>query len=245
MTEKIVNTGNSVGCVSENEIVSYLYDEMPRAARTRFERHLVDCSLCTDEFADISDARFSMYEWNREEFVNIPTPKIAIPYRPVPLARSEESSNGFFEGIRAWLSLVNIPVAFASGLVVIFAVGFLAISLAKHGEKQVTFVAPTILQSVESVKEVESAKEIKSRDTAQVKSADHLISKLGSDDNKTGRVAMVAHHRGTVLRHSIIAENTKKTGAAMIASSAPRLSSDDNSDDDSLRLADLLDDVDG
>ena len=80
-----MNTNKNIekACVHGEEIVSYLYNEMPAAGRGVFESHLLECVDCTDEFAGLSLARLYVYEWNSFEFALIPTPAIAIPYEDV------------------------------------------------------------------------------------------------------------------------------------------------------------------
>lgn len=67
-------------CSSGEELVTYLYDEMDAQASSNFESHLADCESCTGEFARISFARLDAYEWNRDEFASLATPRIVIPY---------------------------------------------------------------------------------------------------------------------------------------------------------------------
>ena len=67
------------------EIVPYIYGESSPAERYDFEAHLPECVPCTDELAAIAEARFAVYEWNREEFSSIPTPAFVIPYENTPL----------------------------------------------------------------------------------------------------------------------------------------------------------------
>src|SRR5205823_10518511 len=77
------------------EIGSYLYNETSAAERRRFESHLSNCDMCTDEFAAISNARFSIFEWQREEFANLPTPEFHIPYAVTRARAIQEKPKGF------------------------------------------------------------------------------------------------------------------------------------------------------
>ncbi|MEQ1924176.1 MAG: hypothetical protein ABL952_16870, partial [Pyrinomonadaceae bacterium] len=115
---------NKNGCKFTDEIVSYMYDEIGEPERTKFEEHLLDCTVCTDEFAGISNARFSVFEWRKEEFAHLPTPNIVIPYGdPAPAI-------GFFAGLRDLLTLSGWPAAatVAAGLIVSIGLGFAAIN---------------------------------------------------------------------------------------------------------------------
>jgi hypothetical protein len=73
------NRGNEYLCGRADQIVAYIYGEIEGIPRTEFENHLRNCIDCTDEFAMISDARFSVFEWHKEVFVELPTPQFSIP----------------------------------------------------------------------------------------------------------------------------------------------------------------------
>jgi hypothetical protein len=74
-------------------MVSYAYDEADEQSRAIFESHLPECDPCADEFAGLSEARLSVYEWHRDEFVPLPTPHFVNPaIARVPASRSWLSS---------------------------------------------------------------------------------------------------------------------------------------------------------
>ena len=85
---------NKCGFLSDT--VSYLYGEMPESERSTFEDHLAGCEACTDEFAGISFSRFSVLEWQRGEFANLPTPEIVIPYETSRSTSWLEAAHGLF-----------------------------------------------------------------------------------------------------------------------------------------------------
>jgi len=90
------NNGNKQSCTHFAEIVSYIYDELTVDQRVGFESHLSDCEICRDEFAGISNARFAVYEWQREEFAPLASPTILIPYEAATVGR------GIVATIRGW-----------------------------------------------------------------------------------------------------------------------------------------------
>src|SRR5207245_11780758 len=98
---------------------------------------LEDCTVCTDDFAAISNARFSVFEWQKEEFAHLPTPEIVIPYAAKKAVAEENASVGVLAGFRGWLSLVNFPVAVAAALAVTVGLGFLAINYLDRGDQQI------------------------------------------------------------------------------------------------------------
>ena len=53
---------NNVNCKYANEIVPYMYGELASSATAEFESHLLECQLCTDEFAELSAARYEVYD---------------------------------------------------------------------------------------------------------------------------------------------------------------------------------------
>src|SRR5437773_5599682 len=100
------NNNHDQSCEFFTEIVSYLYNETGDAERRKFESHLSHCGVCTDEFAAISNARFSIFEWQREEFAKLPTPEFHISYAAVkPAAMADVEYKGFFSGLRKAFSL--------------------------------------------------------------------------------------------------------------------------------------------
>src|SRR5882724_6942846 len=118
----MLNGNNHNSCEFFAEIVSYLYNETGREQRSKFEEHLVDCGACTDEFAAISNARFSVFEWQREEFANMPTPEIVIPYTVRKVADDRVGTIGFLSALGKMLSFgsrASLALAFAAILICI------------------------------------------------------------------------------------------------------------------------------
>ena len=108
--EEMLTNGNNANCGFADEIVSYIYDESGEVERRKFETHLAGCSTCTDEFAAISNARFSVFEWQKEEFAQLPTPKIVIPYAR-DAVRDQADSPGFFASLGAFLTFPRFAAA--------------------------------------------------------------------------------------------------------------------------------------
>lgn len=113
----------SPSCSSLEELVEYLYDEMNVREKLVFETHLADCDVCTAEFAEVSFARLDVYEWHRDEFVELATPRIVIPY-------GEAGKVGLIEAIRAFFaSPVGWATAGGSFAAVAIAAGIWFMSL--------------------------------------------------------------------------------------------------------------------
>lgn len=80
-------------CVHGGDMLAYLYDEMASVDRETFDLHLADCGTCIDDFAELSQSRYPVYEWKQTEFDPLPTPRIVIPYG--------EASASWFNRLRA------------------------------------------------------------------------------------------------------------------------------------------------
>src|SRR5690606_23039697 len=67
-------------CIAGVDLAAYMYGELADGVADSIERHMAQCEACADDFAGIAFARYSVYEWNREEFAHLPTPDVSIDY---------------------------------------------------------------------------------------------------------------------------------------------------------------------
>src|SRR5688500_9488747 len=101
-------------CKYSTDILPYMYGEMSGSARFAFESHLLDCGMCTDEFAEISAARFEVYEWKKLAFDPLTTPRFEIPYEHQAVAQSS-----WIDAVRASFAWGWAAPAFAAGALVL------------------------------------------------------------------------------------------------------------------------------
>lgn len=120
-------------CGFEELMVAYIYDEATSVERRRFEGHLLDCSPCTDEFASLSNARLSVFEWQKEDFAELETPRFEIPYKH---AAASSDEIGWFAKLSGAFSGFGFPVAAAAGVLVVLGLGFVAVTLFNTSEQQ-------------------------------------------------------------------------------------------------------------
>ena len=234
----MLENGNKINCGFSDEIVSYLYDEVGASERTRFETHLANCALCTDEFAAVSNARFSVYEWRREEFADLPTPQIVIPYPPK--RNDEESvSVGLLAGLRGWL---NFPVAVAAGLVLCLGLGFFAL-------RYLGSVEQPIASNIKNIPPNETHNPPAVATTTEVKQPDVAVGTVTLPTVRPSsevRPVKAVEYRRPRGEKQLTARNAVNRNAAQNISNAPILSeNNEEADDNSLRLSDLFADVDG
>ena len=234
----MLNNGNNKSCGFDELMVSYIYDEITTADRRKFEMHLVDCSACTEEFAEISGARFSIFEWQKEEFSELPTPEIVIPYREKSLAATEET--GFFAGLRAFFSGFGMPIGVAAGLLVVIGIGFAAFTL-MPGDKQIAsntrIEQPKLPQN--SVADVPQPRAEKI-EAAKAVTAD-AVDKISSREIKPAK-AVLESKRSRPARQLTAETAERVKPPQMPVKKAPALSNFDEASDRSLRLTDLFDD---
>ena len=113
--EKLVNNIVSE-CSPPEELAALLYNELDATSRASIEQHLAACDACIGEFADLSFARLDVYEWHRDEFVEMPTPPIVIPYAEAVRRSSWLGAlRGSFAGYGQW---ATAGAAFAAAAVV-------------------------------------------------------------------------------------------------------------------------------
>jgi anti-sigma factor RsiW len=66
-------------CERKEELVDYLYDEMPLAQRTRFAEHLQTCASCRTDLSGLQEVRSEMRSW---DLGVAPRLEVVIPRSP-------------------------------------------------------------------------------------------------------------------------------------------------------------------
>ncbi len=224
------NGKETYSCLFGEEIVAYIYDELNSADRTAFEKHLLDCSGCTSAFADISFSRLGVYEWHRDEFVPLETPNFAIPYK-------QEAAGATTLWIGSLRNLVWSPmrIAFAGGSLAAIAV---AIGLV------VTFNSPVgtdlTAGGSQPVQEIVTEFPVKTEPRAPIENPK-------SETNERAEVKRefkAPEPKTRVVKAKAAAPRKKIERVTSTAQNGPRLGNFDETEDTSLRLADLMADID-
>lgn len=231
-------------CEFETAIVSYLYDELSPTDRDGFESHLLECTPCTDEFAGMSYSRFSVFEWQREEFAPLPTPQISIPY-PSNAVEGLRSL-GYLSGLRALLTFTwQKGFAVAGIFAICIGIGFAVFNIRVQPAEEVSSidktrsevnVAPTISPSLEPSRTA-SIVDITVADSPKNKSVKAGEAKYVVAEPRRAKV-----NRNQKLYVPQIGNDVAEQRIGSGSRMAPLLSTDAEEDDRSLRLADLFDD---
>ncbi|HRI03117.1 MAG TPA: hypothetical protein PLL77_05200 [Pyrinomonadaceae bacterium] len=232
----MLDNSNKNGCKFTDEIVSYMYDEIGESERNKFEEHLVDCTVCTDEFAGISNARFSMYEWRKEEFAHLPTPNIVIPYH------QKVEAIGFFARLRDLMTLSGWPAAatVAAGLILSIGLSFAAINYLGGGQE----MASNIPTNVAVPPVVSPDNKVQAPDPVRNGNENVLV---GNTDDRQVRPLRASFNAQRPRNERAVTTVSKRPNDAVVrnpsatTAKAPALTNYDDTDDKSLRLSDLFD----
>ena len=226
------NNRNKPGCGFGDEIVSYMYDELAVADRERFESHLVSCTACTDEFAAIADARYSVFDWRKREFAALETPAILIPYDRADIQTDRIGALAAFgEMVRSW------RLAFATGLIAIAAVIVLTFGYLGKPHQVTVSSVPAEINRPDIIRNVATEQTEVTTTKPEIESVKHV-----DLSPKTVRPVKVHAVKPIVRSHSVsptstVADQTVKSGV----NKAPVLGNYEENEDKSLRLADLFD----
>lgn len=213
-------------CAHGGDMLAYLYDEMATAERDGFELHLADCAGCIDEFAELSQSRYPVYEWKQIEFEPLATPTIVLPAASVALFDKVRAAFSFSPGYSfAAAGFAAILFAVAVGYTV-----FLQESPDRDSIAVVENNGPVPQATPQRIAAPEPVAAVNKRDDIVVKPkpavAERQIEPVKAFERKPKSAP------------------SKETQPAKRDVSVPVMSRLDNEEDDSLRLADMFDDLD-
>jgi Putative zinc-finger len=221
-------------CLFGEELVSYMYDELPAAERHSFEGHLLDCSSCTAEFAELSMSRLGVYEWHRDEFMPLETPRFAIPYA------STEPAYSWLDAIRGFI-FTPARLSFAAGALALLVVALGAFYVSEPGFDGVAGVPEPVRVIREAaptnVPEITKTENEVADD--KVLTGKRLDESLSTSGTKIGRKPVVVQAK-SVKKQADRQLNARENRPVK----APRLGTFEEVEDTSLRLADLVADID-
>ncbi|MGQ0542340.1 MAG: zf-HC2 domain-containing protein [Blastocatellia bacterium] len=234
-------------CHFADDVVSYLYNEMAEVDRSDFEEHLLGCTPCTDAFAEISDARYSVYEWQKIEFAPMATPHIVIPFEQ----KETVTKVSWFDSLRA---VFSPRYAFASGAFALLLMLFSLVYLVPRGgqidsdrvglDNSNIIPTPAIKPSVIVQSSNQSKSEVVENKTPETQGLNISTVRVTVPKSDSGTSAVPV----AVSANPPSAKAPEKGNAAVRnlkpPTTAPKLNDFDDDEDDSLRLADMLDDID-
>ena len=242
MVNEMVNNGNNKNCGFDDAMISYIYDEITTAERRTFETHLVNCSACTEEFAEISGARFSVFEWQKEAFAELPTPEIVIPYAKPRSVETQEA--GFFAGLRGLFGGFGMPVAVGAAVLICLGIGFAALTLMR-GDDQIA--ANVVVEQPKLPQNNAAEKPLVNKEPTSVGTGETVKANDNEETTPSLRevkpVKAVAESKRPRPVKQFTAEASGRISRPQPPTrKAPALSNFDEASDRSFRLTDLFDD---
>jgi hypothetical protein len=227
-------------------IVSYMYRELAPAERTAFEDHLAKCPMCIDEFAEVADARFSVYEWRHVEFESLPTPEIVIPYNAPAHTHWFRKLREAFSASPGWPA-----IGFSSAVAaVLLAIGFAGYQLRSGGDDVASNISDVVpIASAPAQQPENAAVPTDTARTEPVKEAETLKRTVSPVLDSTGLHAVQATATGaakTVHKTRPVRRTERPVRAVEFRREPDRLPTFTefaDQEDETLRLAELFDDI--
>jgi len=248
------NNHRKSGCGFDVQLVSYLYDENGAAENAAFEKHLAVCENCADELDAFGGVKFAIGDWKSKDFAMLAAPVIEIPYEK-PANRPEVSAVGgsWLSGLRNLFSLSpKWSLAAASAAVLAICVGIIFFALnsgsrnlvAESNRNSKLATAPTVENSPEkpnnTVQNDPPEKEkLLETNTPPVPAAAELTDEKNKPSGKTPAVKRQPSKAETNARKNDELKRRDKNKTEV-----PPKIFDDEDEDDSLRLAELFEEID-
>ena len=257
----------SSACAFESQVVSYLYAEINPTEKVEFESHIENCINCADEIAAFSGIRSSIKEWREIEFSTLETPALKIPQANFLNGKNQtgEKTMSLFENLRNLFGFSNawtqVAAAFAI-LAVCFGLVFVIFNFS-NGEdfaanQNKLELKPEIKQSeipVNNVTNVEKKEDLPEKLVEEnfVNNNNSTEKKIfeketiqavnKSVDNKIRNKERTREIQPKKPSETQTANELKKSKAKPLEQEPKLTNFSDDSEDNSLRLADLFDEV--
>ncbi len=234
------NLEKNIICANDGDLMAYLYNEMPSDSRTQFEGHLAECESCIDAFAELADSRYSVYEWQQIEFVPLETPVFEIPYAPAT------SRSSWITSLKEAFTL-RPQMAFArafGALLVTMVIGYVMLS---SGSDTIDVATGSKVEEPASAAVVTEIETAVSSDLAL---SDELKTETFAVEDQEPQSIPVRQPesasrsvRETRPAQRVRVQPAERVTPVNATQTAPRLNDFADVADDSLRLADLFDDI--
>lgn len=255
-------------CAFAEQLVSYLYNEANAQEKSVFESHLTNCENCTDELSAFGFVRSSVQQWKTEEFLPMQTPEMEIPFEKsseIRVDSTEEYSwftklSQLFTFSPAWATAFAVLfVCIGLTFIIINFSGSNDIAESKKNATEKSIISPAIENKAEQnvvevsdeiVKEsssdkiaepIEEKPEIETVPRIAPKNSTVKISNKIKRTPKNETIAQNSNNSAPVRKVKDI-NNINKAAVAK-NQKVPKLADFDEVEDNSLRLSDLMAEV--
>ncbi len=229
---------NSPSCSSPEGLVSYIYGEMPRLEQATFEDHLGTCETCAAELAELSLSRLSVYEWHRDEFAPLATPRITVPYHEAVRVTWFDAVRAFFTGP------VRSGMAVAAAALLLISLAGAAWLLSPRSQEIATQAEHSAPGASDETPQMETAATGRSQIEVETTQPVHIPAR--PEQLKRSAISVAAARPAVRMSKRMPKQQPAAETVAQVSrtSSGPRLNNFVDEEDNTLRLGDLLAEVD-
>jgi len=254
---------NHKSCHFAEQTVSYLYGESAASEKTEFESHLKICPACADELASFGFVRSAVLDWRNEDFAKLQTPAFDNPatksenvFSP---ATNPTESRSWLGGFRKMFAFNPALSAALAVLVVCLGAALLAFKFS-GGEiagnendanlAQAAAVSPAVQASIKPQETIAADEDSKKSLPSDVKAADS--SRRAEREKQIMPVKSAVKisdgspkiDAGSSARSFKNANDNVKKIAPVKKQPVPNLNDAEDEEDETIRLADLFDEID-
>ncbi len=246
------NNHKNSGCGKGSELVSYIYGEASAAENKVFEIHLETCSICADELETFSGVHFSINDWKLKDFANLQTPVIALPYPTAPVKQEVSGVDGsWLLGLRRLFS-PKLSLAAASMAVLAICVGIVlyvsnsreADYIVEKNKNTKIQVSPTVEKSTEVSNSNSKQNNLPDPESKPLdKPQPQLAVETDAKNNRTRKTTNTQRRTEKVETTNLPQTNDAKRNDKKKNEIPPKIF-DEEEEDDTLRLAEMLEEID-
>lgn len=239
-------SNNHNSCAFAEQIVSYIYDEATAKERENFEAHLLDCLPCADEIAGFGLIRSSIGEWRKSVVFALDVPALNIPQlRPVVVEKEQVS---LIDELR---KLFTFSPAWVGGFAaLLICLGLVWLFFGNSKNEMIAEIPPIVEEKPVELPKEEKAfvnpQDEKSADVPQ--NVKQVEQKTVAPKNQTIKATNTPKLKsvrpkmdGATATNKSVNRNNKSNYAQ--TNDAPKLVEMNEEDDNSLRLAELFDEI--
>ncbi len=245
MNEKILEKmmqDSSKLCARAEDLVTYLYGEASEREASDFERHMIECTQCSNELAAFRSVREGVVEWRNQSLPSFETSRATMP----AFAETRERKRSALAALREFFTLSPAWLRAATAMAVVAICVLVVFTVARFNTPSKQVVVQTVLTSPvkpEVARTVKAAEEIRQDENqqAQVKNRPSVVAvrdNRSSSSVKNRRSAdsapMSARNRTTPNKVNESQDAVRQQLAELVQ----RTKEDDNLP----RLSDLVDD---
>ena len=255
------NNHKNSNCAFAEPLISYLYGESGAAEKIEFETHLETCAGCVNQLTEFAFARSAVREWRGLEFDQLATPIFEIPAASVqlpPLAQNARSRFSDWRRIFTFKPALGTAVCalliglFGAAIFIFNAPGENEIAGSTGNQNTLKTVVPANEKITEQPKQIAANNYENSAAPPAPLPTKTVDKKFAAPKAATLKVAANAPVRKLPETASTrVVQNTNGKNAVQTDQKAPvaekiknsRLTGAEDEEDNSVRLADLFDEI--